>query len=161
MTSTIVKNTHHYNLPLENPQLFSFQIQLISNRPCLRDYPHIFINCKAKEIVYLVASIRQSVRPSVCLSVCLSNLSRMNGLTKIFVCVSTNCADAVDRLLIFTIVIVILFPKPQENRQTEATKYLISLLCQNYLVDKIETSGLTENFGERFLNSYEDLIGVH
>ncbi len=24
-----------------------------------------------------------------------------------------------------------------------------------------ETSGLTENFGESFLNSYEDLIGVH
>ncbi len=24
-----------------------------------------------------------------------------------------------------------------------------------------ETSGLTENFGESFLKSYEDLIGVH
>ncbi len=53
--------------------------------------------------MYLVVSVRLSVR----LSVCMSELSCLNRLTfdldyqsKMFVCVSTTRADAVDRLLI-------------------------------------------------------------
>ncbi len=58
----------------------------------------IFIDREAREIMYLVASVRPSVclsvRLFVRLSVCAHNQSEE------FVCVSNNRADAVDRLLI-------------------------------------------------------------
>ncbi len=73
----------------------------------------IFIDREAREIMYLVASVRPSVRPSVCPSVrlyvrallfepfvCRLIAWRSHYQSKMFVCVSTNRADAVDRLLI-------------------------------------------------------------
>ncbi len=54
----------------------------------------IFIDREAREIMYLVAS----VRPSVCPSICPSALSHYQS--KVFVCVPNSRADAADRLLI-------------------------------------------------------------
>ncbi len=58
----------------------------------------IFIDREAREIMYLVASVRPSVRPSVRRSP-LSRLKKSHYQPRVFVCVSSNRADAVDRLL--------------------------------------------------------------
>ncbi len=73
---------------------------------------YIFIDREAREIMYLVASVRLSVRPSVRPSA-LSRLilgarlcrvrqraKKSHYQSKVFVCVSNSRADAVDRLLI-------------------------------------------------------------
>ncbi len=73
----------------------------------------IIIDCEAKEIMYLVASVHLPVRPFVCLFVRLCVLSAVWSkeeslpVKSISLCVcnqwayADNCADAVDRLLIF------------------------------------------------------------
>ncbi len=61
---------------------------------------HFCIDCEARDIMYLVASVRPSACPSFC------QLCRVQQRAKksycqsmVFVCVLNNHADAVDRLL--------------------------------------------------------------
>ncbi len=79
----------------------------------------LFIDREAREIMYLVASVRPSVRPFVCPSspvwtiwplILGARLCRVQQgakkshyQSKMFVCVSNNRADTVDRLLIYKI----------------------------------------------------------
>ncbi len=73
---------------------------------------NIFIDREAREIMYLVASVRLSVRPSVCVRShgWKSNKSHYQSIKGVCLCVcdylayADNRADAVDRLLIDIVV---------------------------------------------------------
>ncbi len=66
--------------------------------------PVIFMDREAREIMYLVPSVRLSLRPSIRPSVCRlcrvrQRAKKSHYQAKVFVCVLNSRADAVDRLL--------------------------------------------------------------